>query len=185
MREVCPMHTEEDPQEGISVPESGGWAFTCPITTGHAYPGSYSWERTQPPPDLPEIGELAIELGLDIALPEIVSEFGTTWVEYGVVEQAFAAQHPDAFEFLVKRYGHTAIASTTYSSSAFIGATLNRLAAHGEFEVRRERATGRWSYNQDVTWCAASPSGDWSNRISWASRDADMFYVPGCTEEKS
>src|SRR5690349_20828404 len=151
MREVCPMHTDEDPREGAVVPESGGWAFRCPITTGHAHPGAYNWERTPPPPDLPEIGDLATELGLDVALPAIVRQFDTKWVEYGVVEEALAAQFPDAFEFLVGRYGHTAIASTTYSSSAFIGATLNRLAADGEFEVRRERATGRWSYNQDVT----------------------------------
>ncbi|KQY61817.1 hypothetical protein [Nocardioides sp. Root140] len=178
------MHTEEDPQEGVLVPESGGWAFTCPLGSGHAYPGTYSWERMPPPPDLPEIGELASQLGLDVALPEIVSQFGTTWVEFGVIEHALAAQYPDAFKFLVDRYGHTAIKSKTYTASAFLGATLARLAARGEFEARMGRATGRWSYNQNVVWCALSPSGDWSEGISWASRDSDMSYVPGCTEVK-
>lgn len=181
MRETCPMHTEEL-IEGVRDPESGGYAFTCPLLKGHAFPGPYSWINDPTPPDLPEVSQLAIDLGLDVDLPQIVAQFDGTWVEYGVIEHALAEFSPTSFRTLVARYGHTAIAPTQYSASAFMGATLNRLAQRGEFLVRREASTGRWSYNQKVTWCAALPAQAWDDRVSWSSTGRSMDYVPGNTE---
>lgn len=182
MRETCPMHTDEL-ITGVHDPESGGYEFTCPRSTGHAFPGPFSWVNQPEPPDLAPVSQLAVDLGLDVDLPRIFTNFGGTWVEYGVVEHALAESNPAAFHALVARYGHTAIGPTGYSASAFIGATLGRLAQRGEFLLRREASTGRWSYNQRVSWCAAVPPREWDDRMSWESTANSMNYVPGCTEK--
>lgn len=181
-RQVCAFHADED-VPGTRLPD-GTHTFTCPRPTGHPVAGPYTWMQAPQPPDLPELTGLADELGLDVELPAAIARYPGRWVEYGVVEHAYATANPGDFARLVDRYSHTEIAGTRYSASAFLAATLGRLSGRGYVLYHHGPATGRWDYlrHQGVSWWAVTPAPDWERRISWADLGLGMGYVPGSTE---
>lgn len=178
---VCPFHSDED-VAGVYVSNEVGEVFRCGRTAGHPQPGPYEWLKAPAEPELPEMSGLAAELGLAAALPAVLAGFQGRWVEYGVLEHAYAAAHPDDFEFLVDRYSHTAVAATHYSASAFLAGALGVLHRRGEVLLRMAPATGRWHYNSQISWWAMAPAQDWQGRLSWETTGLSMDYVPGSTE---
>jgi hypothetical protein len=114
------------------------------------------------------VSELAAELGLDIVLPALVAG-QEAWVEFGLVERAYAHARPGDFAALVERYSHTAIVATRYSASAFLARTLVALARRGEVLFHDGPATGRWAHTQSISWWATEPAPDWAARVSWES----------------
>ncbi len=115
----------------------------------------------------------------------VVGQLGHRWVEYGVVERAYALAHPREFAILVDRYGHTAVAPKRYTASAFLGRALGELSVKGDLAFRYGPATGRWDYNSRISWWCLPPEPEWSADGSWASVEATgvgMDYVPGSTE---
>ena len=179
-RQVCAFHADED-VAGVRLNEDS-YVFTCDRSTGHPLPGPYSWMQAPEPPDLPEISGLARELHLDVELPTAIAKHADQWAEYGVVEIAYATARPADFATLVDRYGHTAIEATRYSASSFIASTLGRLSRTGKVLFRWGPATGRWSYNSQISWWALPPGPDWTHRTSWVDLGRGMGYVPGSTE---
>lgn len=179
-RQVCPFHADED-VVGTRLNE-GSYVFICDRSTGHTAPGPHTWMQAVEPPDMPELTGLAEELRLDIELPAAIAQCSGRWVEYGVVEAAYAEANPEDFARLVERYSHTAIAATRYSASAFIAATLGRLSRTGHVLFHGGPATGRWSYNGEISWWALAPEPAWEARTSWADLGRSMDYVPGSTE---
>ena len=180
-RQVCAFHADED-VAGVRLNGEGAYVFTCDRPSGHPLSGAYTWMQGPEPPDLPEISGLAQELRLDVELPVATAKQAGRWVEYGVVEIAYAGARPDDFAALVDRYGHTAIKATRYSASSFIAATLGRLSRTGQVLFHWGPATGRWAYNSQISWWAVPPEPDWATRTSWVDLGEGMGYVPGSTE---
>lgn len=177
-RQVCPVHTDED-VAGVRINDEGTYEFTCPRRNGHRVEGPYTWMQAPEPPDLQAISGLAAELGLDVELPHVIGQHAGRWLEYGVVEHAYATANPRDFAALVERYGHTAIAASRYTASAFLAATLGHLSRTGHVLYHSGPATGRWKYNGQISWWAVAPEPDWASRVSWADLDLRPDYVPG------
>jgi hypothetical protein len=181
-RQVCPFHSDED-VAGVKSNDVE-LTFTCPRTSGHPKPGPHQWIGTIDAPGLTELGGLADELGLTTELPAAIATYPGKWLEFGVVEAAYAELHPADFALLVDRYSHTAIAATHFSASAFLAGALGRLNRSGYVLYHYGPATGRWSYNGGISWWAIAPEPEWSDAttVSWASLARTMDYVPGSTE---
>ena len=184
--QVCPFHTSEDIQ-GVLISGPGEWpqySYTCPLSKGHPSDREFSW-LSSPPPEGGEPSGLSAELGLAVDLVAVVGQLGHRWVEYGVVERAYALAHPREFAILVDRYGHTAVAPKRYTASSFLGRALGELSVKGDLSFRYGPATGRWDYNSRISWWCLPPAREWSEDGSWASMEATglgMDYVPGSTE---
>ena len=179
--QVCHFHGDEG-VAGVPVGTEGALEFTCPRTQGHPRPGTYSWVSYPPPPDDKLGSGLMAELGLATELPAVLKGHVGRWVEYGVVEHDYAAANPEDFARLVDRYGHTAVAAKKYTTSAFLALALGELSRRGTLLCRFGPATGRWSYNSQVSYWALPPEPTWDERLSWADSGLDVNYVPGSTE---
>ena len=179
-RQVCPFHADEDVR-GERFGDGGySLIFTCPRTGGHPEPGPHRWLHVPEPQGLPGISGYAAGLGLATELPAAIAEHRGTWMEYGVVEETYALRCPGDFAAIVARYGHTAIAPKRYTTSAFLAGVLAVLSKRGDVLTRVGPATGHWAYNGTISWWAVAPAPDWhSSRLSWASTDHGMSYVPG------
>jgi hypothetical protein len=178
--QICHFHADEGIM-GNPVSGDGTLTFTCPRTSGHPQPGPYTWFQAPPPPDS-NLGELATDLRLAVELPAALKAFRGQWVEYGVLEHAYAKANPDDFALLVDRYGHTAIKEKRYTASAFLAKSLGDLSRYGDVLYHEGPATGRWDYLSKVSWWAIAPEPDWSTRMSWADTGLGMDYVPGNQE---
>lgn len=182
--ESCPFHGDEG-VFGQLVSAEVGQRFVCERRNGHPAPGAYEWLRPPEPPALAELTGLAAELGLDVELPAALAGYRGRWVEYGVLEAAYAAARPEDFARLVARYGHTAVHDTQYSASAYLAAVLKRLHDRGVLAFAVGPATGRWAYNSKVSWWSLPPAPDWQDpatHLSWQAAGLDTAYVPGGTE---
>lgn len=183
VREYCHFHTSED-VEGEHVGADVGYVFTC-HRNDHPEPGPYTWHRPPPAPVVSEISGLAEELGLATELSAVLKQYGGTWVEYGVVEHAYATANPQDWQRLLNLYGHTAIKSTRYSASAFLASTLGHLSRMGDVCFHDGPATGRWAYNGRISWWSLPPAPDWDDapHLSWADSGLTVEYVPGRAED--
>jgi hypothetical protein len=106
--QVCPVHADES-VPGRKLGDDGSVTYTCPRSQGHPQPGPFTCLYVPPPKGLPGWTSIAAELGLDVELPRVLAGFPGVWVEYGLVEYAYAQRNPKDFDALVDRYGHTAI----------------------------------------------------------------------------
>ena len=180
-RLVCPFHADED-YVGVPVgDEAGTLAFECPLTTRHPGGGPWRWALVPEPFELAGLSGVAKEFGLDFALPKIVSNFEHRWVEYGVIEQAYAEAHPDDFERLVDRYRHRhceGVGRLNYSVSIFLAATLSSLSRAGSVALQFGKATAPWTHLEVVSFWATPPAGDWTERLTCESADVTFDYVP-------
>src|SRR5690348_3232900 len=104
----CPMHMDEFLQPQYVGSETVVWEYTCPLSKGHPGGGPFTWPYVPEPVSLP--GD-SLGLGLDIELPKAVKtaceEVGAPWVEYGLVERAYALADPDDWAMLLAKYSHT------------------------------------------------------------------------------
>jgi hypothetical protein len=180
LNRCCPFHGDEDQFEMRKVDE--GTILTCPRTTGHPTPGTHFWLVVPEIAGMTGMSGLSAELGLDVELPSALAAFEGRWVEYGVLEAAYAAARPKDFDLLVERYGHTAIEAKRYTASAFLARALGDLSSTGALQVRFAPATGRWRYNSAISWWTISPPPSEDATTSWASLRRSMDYVRGATE---
>ncbi len=179
VREVCPFHADEDVRGVLTAYGDGSLAFTCK-RRGHPLDGPHSWMRVPAVEAGPGGSGLAAELGLATELPAAVKTFAGRWVEYGLVERAYAMRRPADFARLVDRFGHTALKDKRNTASAFLARYLGSLAARGDVLYHDGSATGRWSYNSRISWWAVAPRPDWEDdRLSWAAAGCAVDYVPG------
>jgi len=181
VKAYCPMHADEQ-IDGVLVSDEFGYKFTCTRGKGHPGGGSYEWEQLPESPEFEGLTGLANELGLQTELPAALAQYKGQWVEYGVLERAYALAHPEDWAILVGKYGHRAVAAKRYTASAFLAATLSRLQSLGYLAYHGGPATGRWTYNSGISWWALDPETPWENRLSWDQSGADLTYVPGQTE---
>lgn len=179
-REVCPMHAMDD-HTGVWVSDEVGHLFTCP-RDDHPVPGLYTWLRPPPPPTVTELSGIAEQLRLDVTLPAALQEHRGTWVEYGIIEHAYALANPADWAFLIERYSHTAVAAKRYTATAFLAGVLGRLGERRTIAIHAGPATGRWAYNGRCGYYALPPEPGWDNRKTWADSGLTMAYVPGQVE---
>lgn len=172
----------EDSIVGVWAGDDVGTEFTCELVSGHVHHGPFTWAQAPEPPAGTHIGGLAEELGLAVELPAALKRYEGRWVEYGVLEAAYATAQPTDWAGLVARYGHTAIHAKRYSASAYLGLILGQLSKNGAIELRFGPATGRWNYNSQVSYVALSPAPDWDDKLTWEASGLTVEYVPGQTE---
>lgn len=181
--QICPLHSGDE-VEGEWISDEVGWQFTCP-RHDHPTPGPRTWMEAPTPPQIDGMSGIAADLGLSQAIPELLAAYSGTWIEYGVLEHAYATRHPEDWAFLVDRYGHTAIAASRYTASAFLGGALGNLERNGYIAAHSGPATGRWTYNHITHWWALPPGPDWVSRLSWEDSGLTVAYVPGQVEIES
>jgi hypothetical protein len=186
---ICPFHSDE--MAHAKRLGDGSVSYTCGLSRGHPGDAPWSWLVVPEPAEQPGLGELAEGLGLAVELPAALASLGDGWFEYGLVERAYAERQPDGFRLMVDQWGHTAIAKKQYTASAYVARILGNLSRHGEVAYRPGPGTGRWRYNDVISWWSMPPGGPWENRTSWESvigdssqpaQDQDLAckgYVPG------
>ncbi len=177
---VCPFHGDEA-VHGQALGDDGSLTYVCD-RKGHPHVGPYTWLSVPEPEDPLGADGLTAELGLAIELPAAVAKYSGQWVEYGVVEHAYATARPEGFAFLVAKYGHNCVAPKSYTASAFLARALGTLSTHNYVFFHPGPATGRWKYNEQISWWATAPAPEWPQGLSWAETGLDMGYVPGNTE---
>lgn len=166
-RQSCPFHGDEDVQ-GVPT-EDGLYSFTCDRTRGHPAGKPFSWLHDPQVPAGPELTGLAEELGLAQELPAALASLGKGWFEYGLIERAYAKRRPADFKQMVSRWGHTALAPAHHTVSSYLAGTLGRLSTHGAVFYRPGKGTGRWSYNDRISYWSLDPEADWESRTTWVS----------------
>lgn len=170
--EVCPLCAETESIETELSPD-GITMLTCD-GQGH---GLYTWAKYIEPEGLPSRDGIGEELGVYEDLPALIKPDEPV-VEYGVVEHRYAMANPVAYQTLVDRYGHTALAPSTYTASAFLAKALGTLSREGALVFRSVPTTGRWKYNGSISgWCLpGTPAADSDEVLSWAefARANDM-----------
>lgn len=182
VREVCPHHPYDD-VAGTFVSDDVGFQFVCDLRGHPAGDQPWAWTSAAVDADDRSHAMFAAELGLAHVLPELLEPFRGWWVEYGVVERAYAVAHPADWAVLVERFGHAAIArrQQRYTASTFLGMVLGRLARDGAVTYVAGRATGDWSPHATTSWWALPPAPDPSAKASWEATGATLDYVPGHT----
>lgn len=115
---MCPLHPLDD-YAGVWIGDEVGYSFTC-TRNDHPVEGPYTWLRAPEPPGFGELSGIADELRIDVMLPAALGAYRGTWIEYGVLERAYALDNPKDWAFLVERYSHTAIAAKRYTATAFL-----------------------------------------------------------------
>jgi hypothetical protein len=177
--QVCPFHSNDE-VHGVPIgDEAHTESFTC-SREDHPRAGAWTWSWAPDPPGGDAVSGLAAELSLDFELPKAVASYDGRWVEYGLVERAYALAQPEDFRRLVERFGHTHREdSGRYSVSAYLARTLGDLSRVGSVLFHQGSGTGRWSYNSGISYWAVPPEPDWDSRLSWEDAGPDdMGYVP-------
>jgi hypothetical protein len=184
----CPMHVDEPIVPTAIDSETVDYLYTCPRTDGHGRPGTYSWPYVAPPavsstPD-------PMGLGLDLELPRAVSaasaENGGGFVEYGLVERAYALTNPEDWSGLLARYDHTHFypeganrAQLPYTASKYLARALGAIRRQGTLAYAQAPGTGRWKYNNPISHYAPAGTDDTAALASWAASGHAMNdYMP-------
>jgi hypothetical protein len=186
--QTCPLHGFDD-IIGTPVEDApGAYEYVCPrADVHHSRPRVWLEEPESSGPN--GLSALALDLGLDVALPSALQQFGGSWVEYGVLERAYALAQPEGFQALIDKYGHRRRTQAEggepgkYTLSMFLAGSLGQLAKKGYVDYHNGPATGYWGeYLTKVSWWALPPGPDWTpeHRVSVEDSGASMDYVlPG------
>ena len=173
-RQVCPI-CASDEDYSVEVEGPGLWRLTCArARSDHPY----SWVTTGQGA-LDHSGEdgVAASLGLYDDLLAVISHTDP-WLEYGIVEYRYALAVPDTYRHLVDQYGHVAIAPKRYTASAFIGAALGKLRRETDLAYKPCTATGRWSYNGQISAWATNPGPADPAILTWAAFAVSSGFDP-------
>lgn len=104
------------------------------------------------------------ELGVYDSLLECVNAGAA---EYGVIEYRFATSERAAYDRLVRRYGHRALAPAKYTASSFLGNALGQLWRERTIGAWMVKATGYWSYNGRIGGYASAGTESSASVLSW------------------
>jgi len=183
--QTSPLHRFDDIVGTPVEDPPGAYEYVC-TRTDEQHPRPRVWLE-EPKSSGPQgLSALALELGLEVALPSVLQQFDGRWVEYGVVEQAYAMAEPAGFQVLIDKYGHRrrTLAQgnepSRYTLSMFLAGTLGQLAKKGYVEYHSGPATGYWGeYLGKVSWWALPPGPEWTpeHRLSVVGSGASMDYV--------
>jgi hypothetical protein len=124
------------------------WLYECPECPGIDGPLTLEVPGDRPAAyEPPDGGGIVAELGIHAALRTALGRVPGRWLEFAVVEHLYARTDPEAYQVLVERYGHVAIAPDTNTASWMIGRALWSLKRSNEVLVKgMPHGTGRWDY---------------------------------------
>jgi hypothetical protein len=175
-RQICPLCSSDEYITEVEGP--GLWRLTC--TEGSTRDHPFSWVTTaQGPFDHTAQDGISAELGLYNDLLGVVRRNGP-WLEYGIVEYHYAVAHPVTYSRIVKDYGHVALAPKPYTASSLIGAALGKLRRDGDLVYRPCKATGRWSYNSEISAWATAPGPSEPALLTWTDFAEQQGFSPEC-----
>lgn len=183
--QLCPFHPDQFARPVYVGSETADYKFTCP-QQDHAVAGPFTWTSVQGP--VGGSGD-SLGLGLDIKLPKAVStaakKFGKSWVEFGLVEWAYATANPADWSMLLARYDHTYYypasppAKLPYTASKYLARSLGALSRQTKLRYQDGPGTGRWDYNSTISYYSMPKKADWSSQATWESSELDMdSYMP-------
>lgn len=102
------------------------------------------------------------------------------WLEYGIIEYRYARLRPALYlDEFIPRWGHTSIAPAQYTVSSFLGGVLGALWRSGDIENVYGRATGRWSYNTEISYITRPRKPQTDKKITWANFASENEIDPG------
>lgn len=160
-KQVCPLCSFDDDVELVGRID-GVTTLVCQAARDD-HP--YRWEVT-PGGFVHTTGnQLAREIGLYENLLEVVDSHDR-YLEHGIIEYRYAIAHPKSYELLVKHHGHTALGSSGYSASNYIGKTLGSMCDR-RLQGIEVKATGYWSYNGRVWAYAPTPGPSDGAVLQW------------------
>lgn len=156
---------------------SDAWLYECAECPG--VDGPLTVEVRDPDHDGTDAAAsgLMAELGVYRTLREAVGRGSGRWLEFGVVEHLYAHADPEAYQVLVERYGHGAIAAGERTASWMLGRALWVLKRRNEVLVKgMPHGTGRWDYLVPChAWALPGISGN-STVVTWeAYADQEGF----------
>jgi hypothetical protein len=169
-RQICPLCAHDDAVKVARV--DGEWLMYC---EDESHP-LFEWRPTVSAAPVPGRWGIAEQLGVYDVLRGCVDN---TIAEYGVIEHRFSVAAPETYEYLVKHYGHTAIAPSKYTASAFLGGALGQLWREDLVAGIWVPATGYWSYNGRVgAYATAETFEDGGDVLTWADFAAGKGIDP-------
>ena len=138
--QICPQHPDEFVQ-AVVVNDDGLLSYTCD-RAGHVTAGDFVWSGVAESNATESISGLAAELSLDTALPAAIAQYPGKWIEYGVVEAAYAQANPEEFAHLIQEHGHRAIKPSKYTISKYLASILAFSAATAPSPSTLDRQPG-------------------------------------------
>lgn len=174
--QVCPFHTDEEVR-GAAMAD-GSEAFVCARIEGHPLYGEFTW-ITAPQTGDPAANKSASSSGQSLmaqyrlleelpgAVADLTEALGQRWFEYGLMERAYAQRCPEDFAALVERFGHSATRNRKHTVSAYLARIGSEVARRGLLALRTAPGTGRWAYNDPISWWALPTGAPWAHRSSW------------------
>lgn len=185
--QVCPFHSDEIIRPIRTASETAEYTYRC-SRKNHPVTGPFEWPFV---PEPERASSDTMSLGLDIDLPvavrTAVEKAGREWVEYGLVEREYALAQPAAWNNIIARYDHTYFydsavvtrAELPYTGSMYLARTLGALSGRGALGHRSAPGTGRWAYNNPISYYGL-PGGDpFSSLATWEESGVSMTdYMP-------
>ena len=188
----CSMHMDEPALHPEAVPsETADYLYTCELTTGHAAPGPYCWPVVLPPAPQPAAPkhpapDVDVKVALEAAIALASMENGGGFVEYGLIERAYALANPKDWRLLVDRYDHRYYyrddedrEKLSYTASKYLARHLSLLRSKGHFAFKRGPGTGYWAYDNPISHYSPSGTAADAHTCSWAASGYQMSdYMP-------
>lgn len=183
--EPCPLHPDQVVHAMTVVSETMDYLYICRRLEGHGLPGTYSWSwlATAPATELPG---LELDGALLTAVETASSEQGGGWVEYGLVERAYALAHPADWQALLDTYSHrrylpdgASRRKQPYTASRRLGAALGAARRRQDVNFRQGPGTGFWAYNSTISYFAPLSVDPSAGTCTWSASGHDMDdHVP-------
>lgn len=119
------------------------------------------------------------ELGVYEGVKQALGRYPGRWLEFGVVEHLYAHVDPAAYQLLVERFGHVAIAPGDHTASWVLGRALWSLKRDNEVLVKQmPHGTGRWTYLRPCNaWALPSGSGN-ATVVTWEAYAEHEGFSP-------
>ena len=119
--------------------------------------------------------------------PPPCPEVKPDWVEYGLVERAYALAHPVEWAKILVKFDHTEYhdGETTsrgdlpYTASMYLARTLGALSGTGRLGHRSFPGTGRWAYNNPISFYSLPGADPFGPVATWEEAGVKMSdYMP-------
>ena len=185
--QICPLHAAELVTPAFIGSEVVEWEFTCP-RVDHPVPGPLSWQGPSAIPAPATGAPVGVETAesLTAAVRGASVEHGGGWVEYGLVERAWALANPEDWATLLARYDHrfywpqgATAQELPYTASKYLAGRLGALSRQGDVAFRIGIGTGYWDYLTKVsTWAPVDRAGS-TTFMSFVESTAQITdYMP-------
>ncbi len=185
--QVCPFHSDEIVRPVRTASETAEYTYRCG-RKNHPVKGPFEWPFVPEPERASgDIMKLGLDVELPLAVAAAVAEVKPDWVEYGLVERAYALAHPNEWAKILVKFDHTEYhdADTTtrgdlpYTASMYLARTLGALSGTGRLGHRSFPGTGRWAYNNPISFYSLPGADPFGPVATWEDAGVKMVdYMP-------